>query len=70
MGHQIWRRLLFRPGAPEVRALVTDGVREILERYDVDGIHLDDYFYPSRDFDDSASYTAYGEGRDLADWRR
>lgn len=60
----------FDPALPEVRALVTDGVREILERYDVDGIHLDDYFYPSRDFDDSASYAAYGEGRDLADWRR
>lgn len=60
----------FDPALPEVRALVTDGVREILERYDVDGIHLDDYFYPGRDFDDSASYAAYGEGRDLADWRR
>lgn len=60
----------FDPGLPEVRALVANGVREILENYNVDGIHLDDYFYPGRDFDDSASYAAYGAGRDLADWRR
>ncbi len=60
----------FDPALPEVRALVTNGVREILENYDVDGIHLDDYFYPGQDFDDSASYAAYGEGRGLADWRR
>ena len=60
----------FDPALPEVRALVADGVREILEHYEVDGIHLDDYFYPGQDFDDSASYAAYGEGQDLAGWRR
>ncbi len=60
----------FDPALPEVRALVTNGIREILENYDVDGIHLDDYFYPGQDFDDAASYAVYGEGRDLADWRR
>lgn len=60
----------FDPALPEVRELVTDGVREILSNYDVDGIHLDDYFYPGQDFNDAASYAEYGEGRDLADWRR
>ena len=60
----------FDPALPEVRELVINGVREILANYDVDGIHLDDYFYPGEDFDDAASYAIYGEGRDLADWRR
>lgn len=37
----------FDPGAPEVQQLVLDGVKEILQNYQVDGIHFDDYFYPS-----------------------
>ena len=63
-------KLYFNPGLPEVRQLVVDGVREILENYPVDGIHLDDYFYPGRDFDDGTAYAAYGGGLSLADWRR
>lgn len=34
------------PGNPGVRQHVTDTVREIIAKYDVDGIHFDDYFYP------------------------
>ena len=52
--------LYFDPGLPEVRRLVRDGVLEIAQNYDVDGIHFDDYFYPGRDFDDSVSYSIYG----------
>ena len=63
-------KLYFDPGQPGARELVIGGVREILERYPVDGIHLDDYFYPGRDFDDGQSYAAYGGGLPLADWRR
>ena len=63
-------KLYFNPGLPEVRQLVVNGVREILENYPVDGIHLDDYFYPGRDFDDGTAYAAYGGGLSLADWRR
>jgi len=37
----------YNPSVPEVRKLVVDGVKEIIEKYDVDGIHFDDYFYPS-----------------------
>ena len=62
--------LYFDPGRPEVRELVIQGACEIAENYDVDGIHLDDYFYPSRDFDDADSFYAYGGGMDIADWRR
>lgn len=67
--------LYYNPGLPEVRKLVTDGVSEIVKNYDVDGIHFDDYFYPSGSsekgaFDDSASYEKYGDGLALDDWRR
>lgn len=61
----------FDPAVPEVRQLVVDGALEIVNNYDVDGIHLDDYFYPETDFDDAASFARYGAGyRDLGDWRR
>lgn len=61
----------FDPAVPEVRQMVVDGALEIVNNYDVDGIHLDDYFYPEGDFDDAASITRYGAGfSDLGDWRR
>lgn len=62
----------YNPAIPEVRELVTDSVREILINYDVDGIHLDDYFYPGSDFDDAVQYEIYNNGEfdNVADWRR
>lgn len=61
----------FNPGIPEVRELVIDGALEILKNYDVDGIHMDDYFYPGKDFDDLATYKKYGAGfSNIEDWRR
>lgn len=39
--------LYFNPASTAVRSLVAKGVREIVKKYDVDGIHMDDYFYPS-----------------------
>jgi len=62
--------LFLDPGLPEARQLIIDGIAEIASGYDVDGIHIDDYFYPGTSFDDSASYERYGNGLDLADWRR
>ncbi|MBX3222966.1 MAG: family 10 glycosylhydrolase [Labilithrix sp.] len=65
------------PGVPEVRAHILDVVRDVVMRYDVDGVHFDDYFYPypvaGQTFDDAAAYQAYtGAGGALAkdDWRR
>ena len=67
-------KLYFDAGYPEVRQLVVDGVVEIIENYDVDGIHFDDYFYPypvaGASFDDAESYAQYGDGRSLEDFRR
>lgn len=64
------KKLYFDPAIPEVQALVISGVEEIVENYDVDGIHMDDYFYPGSDFNDTASYAKYGNGINKDDWRR
>lgn len=66
--------LYYDPGYPEVREQILNGIEEIITNYDVDGIHFDDYFYPSSvidSFDDSASYEKYGKDYgNIADWRR
>ncbi len=57
-----------------VRKLIIDGAREIVEKYDVDGLHMDDYFYPTKDASfDAAAYAEYvgGGGKSSReDWRR
>ncbi len=60
------------PGLPEVRGLVTACVTELVERYEVDGIHFDDYFYPegATEAFDTETYATYGGEMELADWRR
>ncbi len=67
-------RKYFDPGIPEVRTYVTEVIRDVVRRYDVDAVHFDDYFYPyrigGRDFPDNASYRTYGKGKSLDDWRR
>ena len=68
--------LYFDPGLPQSREFITLVVKDIVSRYDVDAIHLDDYFYPypsSEDFPDSASFAKYNRGfspENKADWRR
>ena len=63
--------LYYDPGIPEVRQLVIDGITELVQNYDIDGIHFDDYFYPGKDFDDKASFQKYGAGfANISDWRR
>ncbi len=66
------KKLYLNPGLPEVRRYILDGVMEIVENYNVDGIHFDDYFYPTDlgTWDDSAAYAQYGNGKSLEDWRR
>lgn len=66
--------IYFNPSSTEVHSLVYGGVREILEKYDVDGIHIDDYFYPCADEEiDRVKYEQYkkaGGTESLAAWRR
>lgn len=63
--------LYFDPSNPEVQQYIVTGVEEILRGYAVDGIHFDDYFYPTTDpaFDEN-EYAASGSGLGLEDWRR
>ena len=67
-------KIYFDPGLPENRTFIEDVVMDIVNRYDVDGIHFDDYFYPypakNADFPDDASYKKYGNGMKRDDWRR
>lgn len=58
------------PGIPAVRQYIIDGVLEVVEKYDIDGIHLDDYFYPSTEFSDENTYRKYGGALTLSDFRR
>ncbi|MEG1929645.1 MAG: family 10 glycosylhydrolase [Anaerovorax sp.] len=63
--------LYYNPGEPKARQLVIDGIAEIINNYDVDGIHLDDYFYPGADFGDEATFAKYGGTfKNIGDWRR
>lgn len=67
-------KLYFDPGLPENRAYIEEVVADIIHRYDVDGIHFDDYFYPypvkGKKFPDGKSYKKHGGGMTLNDWRR
>jgi len=70
--------VVMNPGARAVQQHVEAVVDDLLTRYDVDGLHFDDYFYPYPDssqtpFPDSATYAAYqadGGTMNLGDWRR
>lgn len=60
------------PGVPGTDAYVASICREIVERYAVDGIHLDYIRYPESGipFNDTKTYRRYGAGRNKAEWRR
>ena len=59
------------PSRQDVRDCIAAGVQEILDGYAVDGIHLDDYFYPTTDEAfDAAEYASAGTDLSLEDWRR
>lgn len=66
----------YNPSIPEVQKLVVDGVKEIIENYDVDGIHFDDYFYPNLSnsseelWFDKPEYDASDSALTITQWRR
>ncbi|HEX6500260.1 MAG TPA: family 10 glycosylhydrolase [Micromonosporaceae bacterium] len=68
-------RLYYNPGIPDVRHFVEDAMMDAVTKYDIDGVHFDDYFYPypaaRQDFPDDATFARYGAGfTDKGDWRR
>jgi uncharacterized lipoprotein YddW (UPF0748 family) len=75
--HRIGSALWLDPGDPAVREHVVNVVRDIVERYPVAGVILDDYFYPypshrypKGSFPDQAFYAKYGSNIEIGDWRR
>ncbi|NLK28701.1 MAG: family 10 glycosylhydrolase [Clostridiales bacterium] len=75
--------LYYNPSEIWVQALIRDGIAEIVENYDVDGIHFDDYFYPTlgSNYKKNFDYKEYDEYytwckenkvkvESIADWRR
>ncbi len=73
-GAQLW----VDPGEPAAREYVLSVFQEIVRRYDIDGVHIDDYFYPyplkgkGPWFPDDATWQQYGvkSGLSREDWRR
>ncbi len=63
------------PGNPEAREYSLRVIADCARRYDIDAVHIDDYFYPykiaGQEFGDGASFSRYNpNGLSRADWRR
>ncbi|MBD2200803.1 MULTISPECIES: glycoside hydrolase family 10 protein [Calothrix] len=72
-GSQLW----MDPGVQIVQDRAYNVILDVVRRYDIDGVHLDDYFYPypisGQNFPDSKTYETYrqaGGGLNIGDWRR
>ncbi|CAG5104664.1 Oidioi.mRNA.OKI2018_I69.chr1.g1432.t1.cds [Oikopleura dioica] len=77
--YEIGKYIWLDPGADEIKAHTKAVISDILNRYDVDGLHYDDYFYPYpsynnyQGFPDDATYAKYvnaGGAMSREDWRR
>jgi len=65
----------FDPGLPEVREYIVKVILNVVDNYDIDGVHMDDYFYPyqiaGQKINDAATFAKYGgDFQDIRDWRR
>lgn len=63
------------PGLPDVQKYVVSTVKELVANYDIDAVHMDDYFYPykisGQVFPDQATFKQYGSSfTNIEDWRR
>lgn len=68
-------QMFFNPGLPACRNYIYKVISDIVSRYDVDAIHMDDYFYPypvsGKVLDDAIAYARYGKAfQNENDWRR
>ena len=69
-------KLYYNPGIPEVRQFVIDSILEVVKNYNIDGVHLDDYFYPYPEggiyFPDNELYESNKRfsGETKEQWRR
>ncbi len=63
--------VILNPGLPQVRDYITSVIVDIVTRYDIDGLHFDDYFYPNGTINDNDAFNADPRGFTVrADWRR
>ena len=64
----------FNPGLPQARNFIKEVVTDIVKRYNLDAIHMDDYFYPypvgNKEIPDNKAFALYGNNLSKADWRR
>ncbi|OAB44134.1 family 10 glycosylhydrolase [Paenibacillus glacialis] len=66
-------QLIINPGIPEARAHVIEVIMEVVSNYNIDGVHLDDYFYPTGvTFDDDNTFRTYNPNKIATkdNWRR
>ncbi len=69
-------KILFNPASPRTIEHITNTITEIITKYDINGIHFDDYFYPSKGVEAAvedknySDYTRAGGTLDIKDWRR
>lgn len=69
------KQYYLNPGIPAVQNYLVDSVKELVSKYDIDAVHMDDYFYPYKikgeEFPDQAAFKQYGGSfKNVADWRR
>ena len=62
-------RYYLDPSYSDTVDIVCRGIEEIVRNYNVDGIHIDDYFYPSQEVSDADEFKKSGKDN-IADWRR
>lgn len=72
---RVKEKYILNPGLPAVKDYITDVVLDVVNNYDVDGVHFDDYFYPypSNEIsnEDASTFAEYSRGiTDIGDWRR
>ena len=72
---QYGNSVYYNPGIPEVRKYICDIVKEVVQNYDIDGVHFDDYFYPysieGESIPDEKEFQKYARGcDDIHNWRR
>lgn len=77
---QFDEKFFLNPGIPEVQEYVVQSIQEVVENYDIDAVHFDDYFYPYRlsetnyfgaNHEDETTFQQYGQGyTDIEVWRR
>lgn len=68
-------KLYLNPGIPEVNDYIVKSIMEVVKKYDIDGVHMDDYFYPYKVkgeiYKDDEQFEQYGKNfKNVADWRR